>query len=115
MYSSVRLTKQQVNEGMISRIGDAIRGAFIQSAKAILEQGLRGEKQAMRVLFEASPADSEFWNQYDDDISDILYLNDAAKSAVEAAGIGLAVAEVIDAEPKNFGVLTQMPRYVNLR
>lgn len=51
MLHILPLTGEQIRKGILSQIANALDVASIESARAVTEQGLRGEKEEMLILF----------------------------------------------------------------
>jgi hypothetical protein len=115
MYHIVPLTGEQIRTGILLQIGDALSDAFTNSAKAVTERGLRGDKEEMVIFFDNSSTNPNFWDNHGEDVQDVLYVNDAAKDAAERAGVKFTVTGTTNDAPAGRGLMSRMYRFVNLR
>ena len=115
MFHIAPLTSERIREGVLFEISDALNAAFTQSAAAITERGLRGDPEEMIIHFDNPSISPSFWNNHGEDVQDVLYFNSAAKDAVERADIKLNFTGTTDELPEGRGLMSRMPRYINLR
>lgn len=113
-YYVVTLSSEEIREGILFQIGDALSAAFDSSTKAILVGGKRGEKEDLLVFFDNSATNDNFHEEYGDAVQDVLFFNDAAKAVVSDAGIKLTVKETIDEPPRHAGTMNRTCHYINL-
>jgi hypothetical protein len=109
MYHIAKITDDDIRGGILFRMTDALDQAFTTSAKSILYEGKRGTPQEMAIYFDISRFASEAAST---DSDDTYYINDAAKDAMERAGVKLSYSGRVDEPPKNTGTFCRMPRYV---
>lgn len=113
-FHIAHLKREEIANGILFRIGDIIEEAFNLSSKAVLEEGKRGgARENMLILFENSSTSDDFWDKVDENIQDILYLNDAAKSVIDLSDLGLAYHGTTDKPPESSGTMIHLPRFVN--
>jgi predicted membrane-bound spermidine synthase len=107
-FSIVPLTNQEVAEGKLLAIGNAITNAFLESAKRITSTGRGNFSKEAIIHFDNSSTATNFIEKYGEDISNVLYINDDAMAVTEASGISLSPIGSIDDVPETAGLWSQM-------
>lgn len=105
----VPLTSQEIADGKLIMIGNAITNASIESIRRVAANGQRGDVKNMLVHFENSLTNENFDSEYGSDIMDVLYLNEDAKTIVETAGIKLLLKGTTETIPSTAGLHSSMP------
>lgn len=111
MFHVLRLTSEQIRNGALFQISDALDRVFNESAKAAMAHQTSGNKEEMLILFENSTTNPNFWENQGKDAQDVLYLNEAAKDAVSAAGLKFEYSDTVENAPEQCGVMSRMYRF----
>ena len=107
-YHVLPLTTEEIANGALFHISDTLSEASAQSVKAAQEAGRRGELVELRVGFDNSSTNSAFHDQWDDEILDVLYMNEAAHNLLVSANLGLTFQGTVDELPQGCGTMARM-------
>lgn len=113
-YHIAKLSRDEVAQGALFSIGDALAQAFSNSSKAILEEGKKGEKEELLIHFDNSATDEAFHEKYGDNVMEILYFNEAAKDVVCNSGFNLNIIGTTEAIPEQSGIMNRTCHFINL-
>jgi hypothetical protein len=95
-------------------IANAITNAFTDSARRVISTGRSGVAKEAIVHFDNSFTREDFNDKYSHEVSNVLYLNDVAKSIIETSGIVLSLNGVIEEVPNTAGLMSRVPCYDNI-
>jgi hypothetical protein len=109
MFHVLSLSSDTIASGAMFKISDALDKVFIDTSKAAMEGRTTGNKEPMVILFDNSALTPNYHDDTDD--QDTLYLNNAAKKAIEAAGLQFEYSGTVQKAPDNCGVMCQMYRF----
>ena len=111
-YTVIGINDNELLQGQLSRIMDAIRDKNRESSIAIRKgQTDIKSKQWAQIYFENNLV-HEFYNKFPNE-SDVLYINKVAMNVLDIKGIKMRILNETDEIPSDAGVVISLPIYMN--
>jgi len=111
MFHKVILTDEEVRRGKLFQISDALNDVFVKTSQEAMGKMLRNNLAEMVIHFENSGVNDNFYDENDEDTLEVLYFNDEALRATQAAGIRLNIVGTVDGPPKHCGLMARLYRF----
>jgi hypothetical protein len=108
------LPLEREDHALVDKIMSALEDVSIKSIEAV-HAGQHGDEEEIVLRLDSADINSNFFHKAGRQVVEVLYVNDAAKLALDELGIRGNYDGTTNVMPAKLVELLRMPRFVNLK